>query len=96
MFNQEARWDRDLPCEENGGYGPVISVTCLMERGKITPQSFFWKNRTFSIQKIHFTWAKKQGREDLVFYSVLTAAGTYELALRKNSFLWHLMRLSGP
>lgn len=95
MFNQQARWDRDLPCQDND-YGQMIAVTCLMDRGKIIPRSFIWKNRDFPVNKVNFQWTAKQGREDLIFYSVQTPAGTYELVFRAGCRSWHLRGPKGP
>lgn len=55
MFNYQARWDRDLPQNKQGQkLGPSIAAICIINDGKIIPQSFSWKNRTFNIKKVNF------------------------------------------
>ena len=96
MFNPQARWDRELPCQDEERFGTHISMTCVMEKGTITPEKFFWKGRAFHITKIHFRWKDRQGQEELFHYSVETESGTYEIILRASAFSWHLRRLIGP
>ncbi|MDD5018827.1 MAG: hypothetical protein PHH75_06540 [Candidatus Omnitrophica bacterium] len=96
MFNHQARWDRDLPCQDRDRYGEPICVVCVMNKGQVIPKSFAWRNKTFDVTKIHFRWKDKQGREELIFFSVQTPCGAYEILLRSDRLSWYLVRLLGP
>ncbi len=96
MFNPQTRWDRKLPCQKGNEYGVPIAVTCVMEKGKIFPKSFLWKNRNFAITNINFFWKDFRGKEELVCYSVQTPCGHYQLVLCRDSSIWYLSGLLGP
>ncbi len=96
MFDHQARWDRKLPLQKENNYGTPITVTCVIDRGRITPKSFLWKNRNFEITNINFLWKDLRGKEELVFYSAQTPCGHYQLVLRRDSLMWYLAGLLGP
>lgn len=96
MFNHQARWDRDLPQDKNKKLGSAIAVTCLIEKGRISPRSFHWKNRTFDIAKVNFCWKDKDGKDTLLFFSVETKGGIFEIAFSCEALSWHINKLLGP
>jgi hypothetical protein len=96
MFDHEARWDRALPNDTSHAPGTFIPVICLIDKGKIIPKSFIWRNRSTSITKINFSWKDKKGREVLYFFSVTTPYGTFEIAFSRENLSWRLIRLIGP
>ncbi|HAJ56169.1 MAG TPA: hypothetical protein DCL35_00175 [Candidatus Omnitrophica bacterium] len=96
MFNHEARWDRKLPQAPAQEAGSAIAVKCLFDKCKVIPQSFFWRNRELSIQKINFFWKDKQGKETLDFFSVSTSNGTFEIVFSHEAMSWRLNKLLGP
>ncbi|PIY83813.1 MAG: hypothetical protein COY78_00810 [Candidatus Omnitrophica bacterium CG_4_10_14_0_8_um_filter_44_12] len=96
MFNHQARWDRDLPQNQNHKLGSTIAVNCLIEKGRISPRSFCWKNSTFDISKVNFHWKNKTGLDTLLFFSVETKGGTFEIAFSCGTLSWHINKLLGP
>lgn len=96
MFNYQSRWDRELPTDKSQKSGTPIAVTCLINKGQITPKSLSFRNRTLQISKVNFHWTDKQGRETLTLFSVKTEAGTYEISFFHASLSWHLNKLLGP
>jgi len=96
MFNHQARWDRELPFRKQDKYGIPIAVTCVMEKGRITPKSFLWKNKEVEVTKINFFWKDSQGKKELVFFSVQTPCGHYQIVMCPSSLTWHLVKLLGP
>lgn len=96
VFNYQARWDRDLPQDKDQKLGAPIAVICLMQNGRILPKSILWKNRTLNVQKINFHWKGRQGRDTMVYFSVKTEIGTYEIALSQLNLSWHINKLLSP
>ncbi|MEK7849658.1 MAG: hypothetical protein AAB213_02390 [Candidatus Omnitrophota bacterium] len=96
MFNHQAHWDRDLPQDKNQKLGSAIAVTCLIEKGHIRPKSFYWKNSTFDINKVNFHWKDMDGKDTLLFFSVETKGGIYEIAFSCGTLSWHINKLLGP
>ncbi len=96
MFNHEARWDRKLPVENEYVSSNPIAVTCIIEKGKILPKSFSWNKKIYDIERINFFWMSQHGKEDLMFFSVKTKYGNYQIAFSKLKFSWNLDRLPGP
>jgi len=95
MFNHQARWDRELPQDDNG-LGPAISATCRIEKGGVRPLSFVWHHRSYDVRRVNFRWKDKRGKKELWFFSVATPGGTYELAFSSQHLSWHLIRLISP
>lgn len=95
MFNKNTRWDRPLP-QTNDDLGPRIDVLCLMEKGRITPRSFLWRDRTVPVTKVLFRWKEKNGTEEVLFFSVQTPQGAYQIAFRSTAFSWHMQKLLSP
>jgi hypothetical protein len=95
MFNHQARWDRQLP-QDDAGPGPVIGVTCAIEKGKVRPLSFDWRHRSFKVERVNFLWKDKKGAQELRFFSVATPHGTYEIVFNVPCLSWHLIRLIRP
>jgi len=95
MFNHQARWDRQLP-QDASGLGPAIRATCEIGQGGVRPLSFFWGGRSFDVQRVNFRWRDRKGGEELWFFSVSTAGGTYEIAFLSRRLSWHLVRLIDP
>ncbi len=96
VFNYQARWDRNLPQDKNPKLGSSIAVICLVQNGRIIPKSFSWRNLTFNVKKVNFHWKDRQGRDTLLFFSIETDAGTYEIAFSRQSLSWHINKLLGP
>lgn len=96
MFNYQARWDRELPRETSQKFGMPIAVISLMKDGRITPSSFSWRNATFKINRVNFFWKDKQGREELIFFSVETDRGTYQIVFSSTRLSWHMDKLINP
>ncbi|MFH1690993.1 MAG: hypothetical protein ABIC68_00265 [Candidatus Omnitrophota bacterium] len=96
MFNHEARWDRELPAQSETESGSPITVSCVIEKGRILPKSFLWRKHKFTVEKVNFFWKDKKGREELYFFSLQTPEGAYEVMFSKESLCWHLKRLLGP
>lgn len=96
MFNHEARWDRELPAEKGDTPGEALTVICLFDGQKILPRSFVRRGREVAIQKILFSWKNKKGREELLFFSVQTEAGVYEIVFSAARMAWRLTKLLGP
>jgi len=96
MFNHQARWDRKLPFQKGDDYSTPIAVTCVMEKGRITPKSFLWKNTNFEIMKTNFSWKDCRGKKELFFFSVQTPCGHYQIVLCPDSSTWYLVKLLGP
>ena len=96
VFNHQARWDRNLPADPPETKGAALSVICRFDKSRLTPQSFFWKNSAYHIQKINFFWKDKQGKETLYFFSVKTEKGTFQIVFSHQSLSWRLHKLLGP
>ena len=96
MFNYQARWDRDLPQNNMRENGNPIAVHCLIEKGRITPESFVWNNQTFDIKKINFRWSDKKGKDTLSIFSGSTKQGSYEIAFSSVKLSWNMRNLLGP
>ena len=96
MFNHEARWDRKLPTENENRLGVPIEVTCIMKKGQILPQSFNWNNKIHQIKIINFFWKSREGKEELLFFSVKTQSGDYQIVFSCLNLNWHLNKLLGP
>lgn len=96
MFNHETRWDRPLPAQTETESGSPIAVFCLIEKGRILPESFLWNKRRFIVEKVNFFWKDKKGREELYYFSLQTSSGAYEVVFSKESLHWHLKKLIGP
>lgn len=96
MFNHQARWDRALPNDASSTPGTSISATCLINKGRIIPQSFAWQGQEIPVTRINFTWKDKLGRRALYFFSVATPHGTFQIAFSPESLSWRLIRLIGP
>ena len=93
MFNYQARWDRELPQETGKKSGMPIAVISLIKDGRITPRLFSWNNNTFKIKKVNFFWKDKQGEEELLFFSVETDGGTYQIVFSSTRLSWHMDKL---
>ncbi len=95
MFNHQARWDRELPQDQGDVHGAAITVHCDIRDGSVTPRSFVW-NKEYVISDILFKWEDRRGRDRLVFFSVRTQGGTYQIVFSREHLSWHLLRLAGP
>jgi hypothetical protein len=95
MFNKNTRWDRPLP-QTSDNLGQRIDVLCLMEKGRITPRSFLWRNRTLPVAKVLFRWKERIGKEEIFLFSVQTPQGAYQIAFCSIGLTWHMQKLLSP
>ncbi len=96
MFNHQARWDRNLPQDNTQKLGVAIAVTCLVDKGRVIPKDFAWNNHTYNVETINFRWKNRQGRDTLLFFSVTTPEGVYEIAFSCQNLSWYVSKLIGP
>lgn len=97
MFNHQARWDRQGPCDKNETYfSQPLKVLCVIEKGKITPRSLFLNNSVLKIQKTNFSWEERRGSKLYQLFSVTTDQGTYQIAFERMNLSWHLIKLLHP
>lgn len=98
-FNPKARWDRNIP--ETSGRGQDIpedlheKIDCLalFKSGKITPQRFSWNNKEYEIKTINYHWQERLGQEWIHYFSVNTAADSYQISFNNTSFRWQLDKI---
>jgi hypothetical protein len=93
MFNHKARWDRELPQNENDLLDEIISVYAFFDKGKIAPKHFIWKNNTHEIKQTTYFWQERQGKELISFFSVDTGSDIYQLSFNNTTFGWRLDKL---
>jgi len=92
MFNPQARWDRNLPQENNTSGIPngSLAVSCLFVKGKATPRYFIWKNRLYKVKKVNFFWQEQKGREKISYFSLGTSQGTYQISFSYLNLSWKM------
>ncbi|MDP3142555.1 MAG: hypothetical protein Q8N14_01225 [Candidatus Omnitrophota bacterium] len=93
MFNQQARWDRNLPQQDSNNLNEPIRVVAEFEKSKVLPRYFFWRKKLFRIKKVTYFWQERQGRELLNFFSVETPVGLYQISFNNQSFSWSLNKI---
>jgi len=92
-FSPKARWDRQ-PGDINE-YDPEclnerIEVFARFKDLKIYPQEFTWKNRTYKITKITYSWQERRGQAIIVYFSVNTDSGLYQISFDNTAFNWQI------
>lgn len=95
MFNPEARWDRNLPQENNESesLNEAIIMVCLFDKSKPLPRYFRWRNYLYKVKKVNFFWQQRQGRETLSYFSLETNSGTYQVSFSNISLCWKMDRI---
>jgi len=93
MFNQQARWDRDLPAQNSADLNEPIRVMAEFEKGKILPRVFVWHKRLYRIKRVTYFWQERQGKEVLNLFSVETLAGLYQISFSSQSLSWRLNKI---
>lgn len=93
MFNQEARWDRNMPGQHSRYLNEPIRVMAVFGGGRILPRYFFWHKKLYKIRKVTYGWQERQGNELLNIFSVETANGLYEISFSNQSFNWNLNKI---
>jgi hypothetical protein len=90
MFKQEARWDRNLPGDTEGGWEPV-EVFAKFLKGRIIPLYFVLSGNRFNISRINYVWNQRKGRTVLYYFSVADKNDTYRLCFNSEAMSWHLI-----
>jgi len=95
MFNPQARWDRNLPQQENQGQllNEPVSVSCLFTKGKAIPRYFTWKNRLYKVKRVNFFWQQRQGRAVLSYFALETNSGTYQISFSNETLSWQIDKI---
>lgn len=92
-FNPKARWDRHIPEDINSApdfMNERINVIAWFKDAKIYPRLFLWKNKKYEIKRIAYNWQERCGSQTLVYFSVETACGFYQISFNNTTFGWRL------
>jgi hypothetical protein len=95
MFNPQARWDRNLPQEDNHNeiLDEPICVGCLFIAGKAIPRYFTWRDRLYKVKKVNFFWQKRQGGAVLSYFALETRLGTYQISFSNITLSWKIDKI---
>ena len=98
MFNPQARWDRNLPQEDNQKelLDESIAVNCLFANGRVMPRYFIWRDRLYRVKKINFFWQERQGRVVLNYFSLGTNSGIYQISFSNDTLSWKMNKIISP
>ncbi|MFA5073332.1 MAG: hypothetical protein WC539_05485 [Nitrospirota bacterium] len=67
-----------------------IDVGVIFSCGKIKPIWFARSSRQIRIQKVTFHWKTRQGKEDLIHFSVTDGHNLYEIRFHTETMIWRL------
>lgn len=70
----------------------AIKVAAVFEGGKILPKWFIRKNLKYEIKEINFVWDEKQGKEEIINFSITTDSFCAEIAFNKKFLTWYLKK----
>jgi|Deesub1362B_J571_1020462.scaffolds.fasta_scaffold03048_5 hypothetical protein len=71
-----------------------IEVITVFRHGRIRPLKFKWKNRVYSITRIHGGWVSDEGYSKHYHFSVSTGGpDCFELCFDTGSMTWELTRV---
>ncbi|MCX7926717.1 MAG: hypothetical protein N2606_01040 [Candidatus Omnitrophica bacterium] len=95
MFNYQARWDRVLP--SNKLYkGEPIEVLIKFSYGKIVPLAFSLQQKRMKIDRIYYSWKKRQGLRELFYFNVSCAGEFFCLLWDTMDQRWYVKILNSP
>ncbi len=95
-FNPKARWDRNIPRQENnpeencGSLDEKIDALVWFKNGKIFPRIFTWKQKKYKIKNISYTWQERRGQELITYFSVNTGIDLYQISFNNTIFSWRI------
>lgn len=70
-----------------------IRVVSLFENGQIKPLLFSWRKRIYKILRVIFSYSKDIGKDKLVYFSVETEEGMFELSFNQGKFSWEIEKI---
>lgn len=73
--------------------GDKIEAKAFFKSGKISPLSFIWQNWEYKVERVNFSWIKREGYIIYHYFSVNVAGNIYELCFKKDDLSWYLSKI---
>ncbi len=70
--------------------GEQIRVAAVFSCGRVRPVWFDRKGRQVRLQEAAFSWTSRQGRAEVVHFSVADSANLYEIRWNRETLIWTL------
>jgi len=67
-----------------------IAVEALHRGGRVFPQAFVWKLRTYPIETVNGQWTDRDGSRKRFHFRVQAAGNTFYIYLRTEDMVWML------
>ncbi len=74
--------------------GEQVEVDAVFSNGHLSPVSFIWNKRFYSVKKVHGRYQDFVGRAQRLHYAVGTGTGeVFELSFNTEEMVWELLRI---
>jgi hypothetical protein len=74
----------------NKHLGEKIAVLAVFKNGKLYPLSFLWNGKRYKIERINYTWQKRDGINSYYYFAVCSSSNIYELCFHREGLNWYL------
>ena len=67
-----------------------IKVGAVFKNGNVFPKWFQSRSKKIIVEEITYSWKRKNGENNLIYFSVSDGVNLYELSFQPDSLLWNL------
>ena len=65
-----------------------IEVIAIFDKNTARPYAFRWTGKKFIVEKINLTYAKRVGRDKVLYYAVSAEGNSFTLSFNANEMSW--------
>ena len=67
-----------------------IKVGAVFKNGNVFPKWFESHSKKIIVKEITYSWKRKNGGNNLIYFSVSDGVNLYELSFQPDNLLWNL------
>ena len=71
-------------------FNEKLKVGAVFKDGNIFPKWFQYHSKKIIVEEITYSWKRKNGENNLIYFSVSDGANLYALSFQPDNLLWNL------